>query len=454
MSNKTIKTKLLFDKEYINSFLDSNFEVKYSILKILEQINIKNKQSIILNNKNIIKETTSFMELKHILNKHVSISSIILTFNEERCIKRCITSILEFSDEVIIIDSQSTDNTIKYINELNSDKIKIYTIKWINDFSFARNYGIKKATFDWIFFIDADEYIDPNYDVTLIRKTLSFLSLILDTSKMIVCPSIYDESSDRILTTVTRILPNNQNIYYFGMIHEELRCKNNDDIPLIINLNIKINHDGYLPEIIKSKDKLNRNLKILSQMIQIEPDNTRWIYLYCRESFYLCSIPKNLTEIENILLSNILINSHNSFKFDNIRIHKYIYEMLDLLCKIKISQKKFDDIKDITLIMERLNSSNSDIVYYNYFAKIMKLKQENAKLLSSIVKYRKSHFEIQNDVINCNGYHIDFLIAILLFENMEYKSSNIYFNFLNNKLHDESFKEIINFYLNMLQNFK
>lgn len=104
--------------------------------------------------------------------------------------------------------------------------------------------------------------------------------------------------------------------------------------------------------------------------------------------------------------------------------------------------------------MERLNSSNSDIVYYNYFAKIMKLKQENAKLLSSIVKYRKSHFEIQNDVINCNGYHIDFLIAILLFENMEYKSSNIYFNFLNNKLHDESFKEIINFYLNMLQNFK
>lgn len=151
------------------------------------------------------------------------------------------------------------------------------------------------------------------------------------------------------------------------MIHEELRCKNNDDIPLIINLNIKINHDGYLPEIIKSKDKLNRNLKILSQMIQIEPDNTRWIYLYCRESFYLCSIPKNLTEIENILLSNILINSHNSFKFDNIRIHKYIYEMLDLLCKIKISQKKFDDIKDITLIMERLNSSNSDIVLYELF---------------------------------------------------------------------------------------
>ena len=43
MSNKTIKTKLLFDKEYINSFLDSNFELKYSILKILEQINIKNK---------------------------------------------------------------------------------------------------------------------------------------------------------------------------------------------------------------------------------------------------------------------------------------------------------------------------------------------------------------------------------------------------------------------------
>lgn len=57
-------------------------------------------------------------------------------------------------------------------------------------------------------------------------------------------------------------------------------------------------HDGYLPEVLENKDKLNRNLKILTEMINDEPNNPRWLYFYCRESYYLYSQSEKITTIE------------------------------------------------------------------------------------------------------------------------------------------------------------
>src|SRR5699024_10770218 len=130
--------------------------------------------------KNLKNEYIAYTEIENALNHQQTVASVILTYNEERCIKRCINSVLKFSNEVIIIDSQSTDNTVNRINEINNDKIKIYEIKWINDFSFARNFGLERVHSDWVFFIDADEYMEPNYDGSIIPKLLTFLSLTLD----------------------------------------------------------------------------------------------------------------------------------------------------------------------------------------------------------------------------------------------------------------------------------
>lgn len=453
MSEQLIKTKYLFDKEYIGTSCDINNETKRIILDILKHIDDNIILKKILNDdKNLKNEYIAYTEIENALNHQQTVASVILTYNEERCIKRCINSVLKFSNEVIIIDSQSTDNTVNRINEINNDKIKIYEIKWINDFTFARNFGLERVHSDWVFFIDADEYMEPNYDGSIIPKLLTFLSLTLDTSRLIICPSIYDESSDNIVNTVTRIFSNNKYIYYYGKVHEELRCKNPNVSSIIINLNIKMRHDGYLPEVLENKDKLNRNLKILTEMINDEPNNPRWLYFYCRESYYLYSQSEKITTIEKILLNNILIDLNKGIEMDNVSIHNYTFQMLDLLCKIKIAQKNYDDVQNITAIMNVLKPSNSDVVYYSHFAEIMKIKQKNAELLSSIINYRKNHFEMQENVISSSGYHIDFLIAILLFENMEYKKAYAYFNFLKDKLYDKSFKSLINYYLEILKN--
>lgn len=83
------------------------------------------------------------------------ISGIILTYNEEHNICEAINSI-SFADEIIIIDSYSTDATIDKISNLPN--IKILKRKFKN-YTDQRNFAINQAQFDWILFIDADERI-------------------------------------------------------------------------------------------------------------------------------------------------------------------------------------------------------------------------------------------------------------------------------------------------------
>lgn len=93
------------------------------------------------------------------------ISAVILTFNEERDILDCIKC-LKFCDEIIVVDSGSTDNTVKLAA---SQGANIYDHSF-KDFSEARNFGLKKSKGDWVFFVDADERIVDALKKEIIQK--------------------------------------------------------------------------------------------------------------------------------------------------------------------------------------------------------------------------------------------------------------------------------------------
>lgn len=86
-----------------------------------------------------------------------SLSVVILTKNEEKNIERCLKSVV-FCDEVIIVDDNSTDKTLELAKKL-SKKSKIFQRALNNDFAAQRNFGLSKATGDWVLFIDADEEV-------------------------------------------------------------------------------------------------------------------------------------------------------------------------------------------------------------------------------------------------------------------------------------------------------
>ncbi len=86
------------------------------------------------------------------------ISTVIITYNEEKNIKDCLESV-KWTDEIIVVDSYSTDNTIKICKKFGK-KVKIFKRKW-DSYSNQKNFGIKKTKYNWILSIDADERITP-----------------------------------------------------------------------------------------------------------------------------------------------------------------------------------------------------------------------------------------------------------------------------------------------------
>lgn len=105
----------------------------------------------------------------------LDISVIILTYNEEKHIRRCIENVISFAKEVFIIDSFSTDRTIEIAREY--DKVKIFQNKWENNYAKQFNWGLKHApiTTEWVLRLDADEYLLSELIQELHEKLPSFV---------------------------------------------------------------------------------------------------------------------------------------------------------------------------------------------------------------------------------------------------------------------------------------
>lgn len=114
-----------------------------------------------------------------------TITVIILTYNEELHIARCINSLRNIADKIYVIDSFSTDNTLQIAEELRSE---IRQNKFVNQ-AVQFNWAIDNCNIqtDWIIRIDADEYIDNTSGINL-KEYLSKLSL--DISGLIISRKI------------------------------------------------------------------------------------------------------------------------------------------------------------------------------------------------------------------------------------------------------------------------
>ncbi|MCR4617227.1 MAG: glycosyltransferase family 2 protein [Lachnospiraceae bacterium] len=87
----------------------------------------------------------------------MTISVCMIVKNEEKVLARCLDSLKGLYDELIIVDTGSSDAT-KQIAARYTDKI--YDFEWVDDFSAARNFAFSKATMDYIYSADADEVLD------------------------------------------------------------------------------------------------------------------------------------------------------------------------------------------------------------------------------------------------------------------------------------------------------
>jgi len=99
-----------------------------------------------------------------------TLTAIILTYNEELHIERCVKSIYEVVDDIVVVDCYSTDKTIEILKQF--DKVRVYQNKWVN-YASQFNWGLESCNIqsEWIWRIDADEYADKELGIN-VRKAV------------------------------------------------------------------------------------------------------------------------------------------------------------------------------------------------------------------------------------------------------------------------------------------
>ena len=88
-----------------------------------------------------------------------NLTVIILTKNEEKTIRQVIQNAQKCADNVLIVDSGSTDKTVEFAE---SCRAKVVYRAWNNDFAAQRNFALQHVTTSWVLYMDADEFLDTD----------------------------------------------------------------------------------------------------------------------------------------------------------------------------------------------------------------------------------------------------------------------------------------------------
>lgn len=193
----------------------------------------------------------------------------LIAKDEDKNIANCIQSVREIVDEIVVVDTGSTDNTVPIAESLGA---VVYNYPWDDNFSNARNFAICHAKSAWLLLLDADEQVD--------QKGLDTIVAFVNTTEkdgayFRVRNYIGSYSpQDFTLHNALRLLRNNGKYQYRGAIHEQIICDNLKDYESKFEtLSVILNHYGYLDNEIAEKKKRERNMPILKRELEKNPDD-------------------------------------------------------------------------------------------------------------------------------------------------------------------------------------
>lgn len=191
----------------------------------------------------------------------MKISLAMIVKNEEQHLEKCLERIKNIVDEIVVVDTGSTDNTLNIAKMHNA---KVFEYEWNNDFSSARNYASEKCIGDWILVLDADEYVSVGDRTTLeeFAKCNKFaIGKIEQHNK-------YEDESGVTYSTecISRFYP--RGIKFYGIIHEQLDSNLNR-----LKMNFRVEHCGYY-----KTNKSRRNLPLLLKQLEKMPGDGYTLY--------------------------------------------------------------------------------------------------------------------------------------------------------------------------------
>ena len=200
----------------------------------------------------------------------MKISVCMIVKNEESVLARCLDCVCQFADEIVIVDTGSTDKTKDIANKYTD---KVFDFLWCDDFSKARNFAFSLATCDYIMWLDADDVIEFR-EIEKINQLK--LNMVADTYMLKYATSFDESGKPNFVFERERILRRDKRAIWQGFVHEAI-------VPFgkIEHLDITIQHRKIATHY--TKRNLNLFRKALKRGVKF---NAREQYYYARELFY------------------------------------------------------------------------------------------------------------------------------------------------------------------------
>lgn len=182
----------------------------------------------------------------------ITISLCMIVKNEERVLARCLDSLIGLMDEIIIVDTGSTDKT-KEIAKKYTDKV--YDFAWVDDFSAARNFSFSKATMDYIYVADADEVLDEENRAEFQKLKEAMLPEVEIVQMYYANQKSFNTVYNFDKEYRPKLYKRLRNFLWVDPIHESVNLE-----PIVFDSDIVINH---MPE----SNHANRDLSVFEKMV-------------------------------------------------------------------------------------------------------------------------------------------------------------------------------------------
>ncbi len=207
--------------------------------------------------------------------------------DEERSLEGCLASVQDVVDEMIVVDTGSTDRTVEIALRFGA---KVVPFVWNNDFAAARNESLRHATGTWILYLDADERLAGGQEALLRRllqtKNTFAYSVIVEGDHYLPSGVV------RQRMAYPRLFRRHPAIRFEGKVHEQIMPSLRRLGCTVVPSSLSILHLGYAQSLDAVQRKCRRNIDLLTEQLQQNPDDA-----YAR--YQLGSTYSVLSEVES-----------------------------------------------------------------------------------------------------------------------------------------------------------
>lgn len=249
----------------------------------------------------------------------VSLSLAMIVKNEDQVLGRILSQAKPVCDEIIIVDTGSTDNTVQLAESFGA---KVFHFEWIDDFAAARNQAFSHCGGDWILWLDADDVITESNQQKLLALKETALTPEIDA---VVCSyQIAFDANGQCLVSMPRerLLRKAAGGSWHFPIHEAYVLPS--EARLLNRLDIAIEHHKPDQYVERSSD---RNLNLLAKLIEAGDDSPRTWYYYGKE----LRQHGRLTEAIEAFDKHVQVNQADS-------ISRYQAMHMAMLCCMELEQ--------------------------------------------------------------------------------------------------------------------